>query len=167
MREMEQSIRGLSDQVKALSAQVAANTAASAAASTPRTKVADQGIDYSHLRQVSNVPSPSNSQYVNPYPQTSSWVGGQMQQQQQPQPVAAQLGLQQMHPPPMGPAPAPKPPVRQEDWDETFLSTLGLHDQVKLRELLMRAPHDVVMPVNQPSPLSQTVILALVHRVRH
>jgi hypothetical protein len=52
-----------------------------------------------------------------------------------------------------------------EDWDETFLSMLASQDPKKLRDLLQRCSPSVIMPTNTPSPLSQAVILTLVHRL--
>ena len=53
-----------------------------------------------------------------------------------------------------------------EEWDDTYLAVLGSQDTRQLRELLARSNPDIVMPLNAPSPLSQAVMLTLVHRVR-
>ena len=59
-------------------------------------------------------------------------------------------------------------PTVGEDWDETFLSTLGKQDPRLLRELLQRCNPEVVMPSKRENtPLSQAVILTLIHRVRN
>jgi hypothetical protein len=51
-------------------------------------------------------------------------------------------------------------------WDDTYLAVLGTQDLRPLRELLARSNPEIVMPLKGPSPLSQAVILTLVHRVR-
>lgn len=164
---MEQSIRSLTEQVQTLSAQVAASNAR--AATPARTKAPEAAPigDYQPRQQVAP-PPPQNtsSSFMSPYsqPPSANWVNAPMNVQQPlgPPPSHHQSTLQQAQAPPPPPQPA-----RTEDWDDTFLTTLGLHDQQKLRELLNRCPPDVVMPTSgQPSPLSQTVILALIHRVR-
>jgi hypothetical protein len=62
------------------------------------------------------------------------------------------------------------PPIPSEDmWDDTYLALLGTQDPRQLRELLARAARpnpEVDMPLEGQSPLSQGVILALVHRVK-
>lgn len=57
------------------------------------------------------------------------------------------------------------PPAQTEEWDDTYLAVLGTQDIRQLRELLAQSNPDVVMPSNGPSPLSQAVVLTLVHRV--
>jgi len=165
IRDMEQSIRGLSEQVKALTSQVSASTAAHARTSTPRSNLTESTTvvsDYSHMGKSSAPPMPSgNTSFLPPYSQPSSWVNAPM-----PPPIQQPLG-----PPPQTLLPVNIPQQqhvqqpRHDDWDDTFLNVLGLHDQAKLRELLSRTPPDVAMPSGQPSPLSQTVILALIHRL--
>ena len=56
-------------------------------------------------------------------------------------------------------------PSQTEEWDDTYLATLGSQDIRQLRELLARSNPEVVMPLNGNSPLSQAVVLTLVHRV--
>jgi hypothetical protein len=51
-------------------------------------------------------------------------------------------------------------------WDDTYLAVLGTQDNRQLRELLARSNPEVIMPLKGQSPLSQAVILTLVHRVR-
>ncbi|KAG8905132.1 hypothetical protein FRB99_000644 [Tulasnella sp. 403] len=153
VREMEQSIRSLSEQVRTLSAQVARNTA-----NTPRTAMSESGNvsqEYSHHRSTNAPPPPSNNGFMPYGQQPGGWINAPATQ-----PIQQPLG-----PPPILAAP-PQAAIqpRTEEWDDTFLTTLGYHDQKKLRELLARCPPEVVMPSGQPSPLSQTVILALIHR---
>lgn len=166
IRDMEQSIRSLTEQVRTLSTQVATSNARAGTPSRTKAPEATPIGDYQARQQVAP-PPPQNtsSSFMSPYsqPPSASWVSAPMNVQQPlgPPPSHHPNNLPQTAPPPPPPQPA-----RTEDWDDTFLTTLGLHDQQKLRELLHRTPPDVVMPQGQPSPLSQTVILALIHRVR-
>lgn len=57
------------------------------------------------------------------------------------------------------------PPAQIEDWDQTYLDVLSTQDPRQLRELLGRSNPEVIMPLNGPSPLSQAVILTIVHKV--
>ncbi|KAG8993259.1 hypothetical protein FRB90_000740 [Tulasnella sp. 427] len=167
IRDMEQSIRSLTEQVRTLSTQVAASNARANAGTPSRTKAPETApIGEYQARQQVAPPPPQNttSSFMSPYsqPPSAGWVNAPMNVQQPlgPPPSHHPNNIQQTAPPQPPPQPA-----RTEDWDDTFLSTLGLHDQQKLRELLHRCPPDVVMPTGQPSPLSQTVILALIHRL--
>lgn len=54
---------------------------------------------------------------------------------------------------------------KAEEWDDTYLAVLGTQDLKQLRELLARSNPEIIMPSNGPGPLSQAVILTLVHRV--
>lgn len=55
-----------------------------------------------------------------------------------------------------------------EDWDDIFLATLQSHDPRQLRDLLARCNPDVIMPVKRElTPISQAVVLTLIHRVSH
>ena len=74
---------------------------------------------------------------------------------------------------PIAPPPPPppltsqrSPPAQSEEWDDTYLAVLGTQDPKQLRELLARSNPEIVMPLNAPGPLSQAVILTLLHRVR-
>ena len=60
---------------------------------------------------------------------------------------------------------AQQPPARSDEWDDTYLAVLGSQDLKQLRELLARSNPEVIMPTNGPGPLSQAVVLTLVHRV--
>lgn len=105
----------------------------------------------------------------------------QQQQQQQQPPTHAPwftsniVAPQASHPtaPPPVPAQAPQqqmmrqsPPVQNEEWDDTYLAVLGSQDSRQLRELLARSNPDAIMPMKGNGPLSQAVVLTLVHRVR-
>lgn len=165
IREMDQTIRSLTDQVKSLSLQV---SQVNARASTPRTEpTPSEYLQQQHLRQAGAPPS-STSSYLPTYsqPQNNGWnnstLPSNVQQPLGPPPMIS--SIVNVPPPAQPQAPAPAP-VRVEDWDSTFLGTLGQNDQKQIRDLLSRTPPDVVLPVGQLSPLSQTVILALIHRV--
>ena len=75
---------------------------------------------------------------------------------------------------PTAPPPVPQQPTLPrtppmapptEEWDDTYLAVLGSQDSRQLRELLARSNPDLVMPLNGGGPLSQAVLLTLVHRV--
>lgn len=55
--------------------------------------------------------------------------------------------------------------MKSEEWDDTYLSVLSTQDPKQLRELLARSNPEIVMPLSGPGPLSQAVILTLLHRV--
>ena len=164
IRELEQSVRTLSEQIKILSMNIG----------TP-------------LQQ----PQVRNS----PGPIVTTGAMGPFNQQQSFRHAAAPANVPQMYgPPPQPPAqqsviqgpwfpsgiPAPQPshpalppPTQQtppapseERWDDTYLNVLGTQDTRQLRELLGRSSPEVIMPLKGQSPLSQAVILTLVHRVR-
>ncbi|QRV89521.1 inactive protein kinase [Ceratobasidium sp. AG-Ba] len=159
IRDMEISIRNLSEQVKTLTMHINQTARIS-----PAPTVSSQ-----HMRGAS-VPSPlsstmgPSSSYQQPQPQQSSYnpqpypPQPQWQQQPQPQPQSQPQQTQQQQ---------PQQQQRSEDWDDTFLGVLGTQDQQKLRDLLARCNPEVVMPTsgNGQSPLSQAVVLTLIHRL--
>lgn len=57
------------------------------------------------------------------------------------------------------------PAPRKDEWDDTYLAVLGTQDLKQLRELLARSNPEVIMPSSGTGPLSQAVILTLVHRL--
>lgn len=135
--------------------------------STPRTEATAVEYPQQHRHQVPQAPSSTApSAFLPPYsqPQPNSWVSPAMSQGIQGPlgPPPAPLLPSNVAPP----SQAPPPSARVDEWDSTFLNTLGQNDHKQLRDLLTRTPPDVVLPVGQTSPLSQTVILALIHRVR-
>jgi len=166
IREMDQTIRSLTEQVKSLSMQVSQVNARS---STPRTEpTPSEYLQQQHHRQAAMPTNSSASSFMPTYaqPQNNGWSNNPLPPAIQ-QPLGPPPSLLSSMPPPaqaQAPAPAPAPP-RVDDWDGTFLGTLGQNDPKAIRDLLARSPPDVVLPVGQTSPLSQTVILALVHRL--
>jgi len=152
--------------VKSLSAQVSQVNARS---STPRTETTpSEYLQQQHHRQavVSAASTTSSFMPTYPQPQNNGWNNPSIPSIQQPLGPPPPMISSIVNVPPAAQAPAPAPaPVRVEDWDSTFLNTLGQNDQKQIRDLLARSPPDVVLPVGQTSPLSQTVILALIHRL--
>lgn len=61
----------------------------------------------------------------------------------------------------------PQQESQSQDWDNIFLAVMGTQDHQKLRDLLARCDLETIMPFggNEQSPLSQAVILTLLHRV--
>jgi hypothetical protein len=164
IRELEQSVRTLSDQIKFLNIntgtplqQPQVRNSPGTVASTNTMVPFNQQQPFRHAGPPVNVP-----QMYGPPPQ-----------QQPPQQLALQgswfpSGI----PAPQASHPALPPPTQQtppapseEPWDDTYLSVLGMQDLRQLRELLGRSNPEVVMPLKGQSPLSQAVILTLVHRV--
>lgn len=180
IRELEQSVRLLSDQVKFLSltASSAAPASTSLNRSSPAPSTSNLNATFRHNLPPVNQPTTS---YTQPplQQQQHSYVPQQQQQQQPPPPMhgpwfaPSQIAAPQAsHPAAPPPVPAqtmirtPPPPVQSEEWDDTYLAVLGSQDSRQLRELLARSNPDVVMPLNGAGPLSQAVVLTLVHRVR-
>jgi hypothetical protein len=81
------------------------------------------------------------------------------QQQMQPQQQQQHQQQQQSHQQPQS------LPARTEEWDDAYLAVLHQEDFQQLQNLLSRSDPDAVMPLNAHPPLSQAVILTLVHRV--
>jgi hypothetical protein len=149
-------------------------------------------ISAQHLRQANLPPVPVASAPSNystqSHPTHQSSFSQQSQGPPPPPPVLHNTWFSQgsiaapqaSHPAAPPPAPAPQqqhvapppqlvqrtpPSSKGEDWDETYLAVLGTQDPRQLRELLARSNPEVVMPLNGPGPLSQAVILTLLHRV--
>lgn len=151
--------------------QVQANSARSA---TPRTETTAAEYPQQHHRQAPVTTAPPASSFLPSYPQPQqgSWGNPAMGSQSiqsplgplLPPPTMAAAAPLAQAPPPASHRVEPTP-HRNEDWDSTFLGTLGQNDHKQIRDLLSRTPPDSVLPVGQVSPLSQTVILALIHRV--
>jgi len=182
IRELERTVRTLSEQVKFLTMnappppaslhhisqpQTAQNTPAGPTNAPPA-----GNVNPSHLRQV-NIP-PSNAPvptYVQSHPP--------FQQPPPPQPpihqqwYASIAAPQATHPATLpqatasGPQQERTPPVKTDQWDEKYLGVLHSQDPAKLRDLLSRTNPDLVLPLNGPPLVSQAVILTLIHRVRN
>ncbi|CAE6515628.1 unnamed protein product [Rhizoctonia solani] len=166
IRDMEISIRNLTDQVKALSMAIHSQTSRISPGPNMQSqhmRAASIPSPLSNMGQAPTYgPQPQQQQqsYQQPQPQQqqsyNQWMQPQQQpqQQQQPQPQQQQQQQQQQQP-------------RGEDWDDTFLGVLSTQDHGKLRELLARCNPEVIMPSagNGQSPLSQAVVLTLIHRL--
>lgn len=161
-------MRLLSDQVKYLTM----NAAAVPAPHHQRQRTADSPVpsvhhqppqisNQSHLRQQPAVShghsySPqSHAQYQPSPPVQSQWFSSAIAAPQASHPLA----------PPPPPQQRASPAPISEEWDDTYLAVLGTQDPRQLRELLSRSNPEVIMPLNGPGPLSQAVILTLLHRV--
>jgi hypothetical protein len=180
IRDLEQVVRKLSEQVKFLTMSSSPHIGARASPSHPQqgqqaqSAYAPQAPSYpSQLRQAPiNAPQQS---YAPPLPQ-------QPQFSQAPPPPPATTQTQWYQPPMVAPqashptlpppvAPAPQQaalaalPPRQEEWDDAYLHVLHQESLQQLQDLLSRSDPDAVMPLNAPVPLSQAVVLTLIHRV--
>lgn len=179
IRDLEQSVRVLSDQVKFLTMNappsvpgphVQLQHSSSPGASGPL----HQGgpIAQSHLRQVPVTQGPTNyGQTHPPYQQQQSPPNNMQGPSWYSTGIAAPQASHPLAPPPPPPPPPPQtqrsPPAQsqREEWDDTYLAVLGTQDPRQLRELLSRSNPEVVMPLNGTGPLSQAVVLTLLHRV--
>jgi hypothetical protein len=124
-----------------------------------------------HLRQppVSQGPS-SYTQSHMPIQQQQQQPPSGMQQQWFSSGIAAPQASHPLAPPPPPPPPQQKqqtspPAVSSEEWDDTYLAVLGTQDPRQLRELLSRSNPEIVLPLKGTGPLSQAVVLTLLHRV--
>lgn len=170
IRELEQSVRMLSEQVKflALNPPTIIQQAPSRYSPSASSSQHQQGVPQL-LRQQGLVPTTQSHSYNPP-------MQGPFQQPQQQQPpmhgnwfnanIAAPQASHPTAPPPLPTKQTMRSsPAQPEEWDDTYLAVLGNQDIRQLRELLARSNPDVTMPLNGPSPLSQAVILTLVHRL--
>ncbi|KAG9318257.1 hypothetical protein JVU11DRAFT_339 [Chiua virens] len=167
IRDLEHSVRVLSDQVKFLTMN-ATNPHRLPSTTSPASVMA--GIPSQSLHRQANLPPTTQPTY------TSQPLSGYTPQTQA-QPIhgpwysspsiAAPQASHPLAPPPPPPPPASQqsPSAQTEEWDDTYLAILGTQDPKQLRELLARSNPDIVMPLNAPGPLSQAVILTLLHRL--
>jgi len=169
IRDMEHSIRALADQVKLLSLNLPVGGPlphvhqTRAPASPPAGGAVSHGHAQlqPHMRQASH---PLGAQMQSYGPQGSYG----------PPPPPAQA--QNWYPAPSLPSQATPPSSTQsvgiapsssknEDWEEVFMSVLGGQDLRQLRELLARSNPEVILPSSGKGPLSQAVVLTLIHRL--
>ncbi len=156
--------------------QPSSQQSSSAGPSVPQQQA---NLNPTHLRQANiapvNVPIPAYMQQHN-----HSNFAQQPPQQQQPSHLQQQqqwygsIAAPQPSVPipttlPQAPAVAPPqertPPMKSDQWDESYLSVLHAQDPSKLRDLLARTNPDLVLPLNGTPLVSQAVILTLIHRV--
>ncbi|SRR6266404_2696408 len=162
IRELEQTVRTLSDQIKFLSINAGAfqqpqvrGSPVPSTAPNPMVPFSQQQ-PFRHPAPIVNVPQMYGSppqQPLQPVIQGPWFPSGI------PAPQASHPAL----PPPT----QQTPPAPSEEWDDTYLAVLGTQDIRQLRELLARSNPEVIMPLKGSPPLSQAVILTLVHRVCH
>ncbi|KAJ3004568.1 hypothetical protein NUW54_g4756 [Trametes sanguinea] len=178
IRELEQSVRSLAEQVKFLSMNTPASgfghampNRSSPGPSTsnmlPQTQLPPL-LRQQNLAPPMNQPppyQPHTFQQPPPQPQQppamhGPWFGPNIAAPQASHPTA---------PPPIPQQPMARatPPAsgQPEEWDDAYLAVLGSQDTRQLRELLARSNPEIIMPLNGPSPLSQAVMLTLVHRL--
>jgi len=177
IRDLEQTVRMLTDQVKFLSLNTSISNANNAASShlhgsrnSPASSSNPQG-GMVNMGQYRHAPHPAAQLPQSSYPQPHGPY--QQQQQQQMSPMHGQqswfntaiVAPQASHPTAPPPVQSHTPPVQTEEWDDSYLSVLATQDLRQLRELLSRSNPEVTMPLNNTPPLSQAVILTLVHRL--
>ncbi|KAI0340485.1 hypothetical protein BDW22DRAFT_1485930 [Trametopsis cervina] len=180
IRELEQSVRLLSDQIKYMSMnmnQQQQNHPASRGSPVASGSGQHQQSNLSQLlrqphmapvsQQSSNYgpshgPYPLQSQQATAPPSwfTSNIAAPQASHPAAPPPVPAQSqNMNNLNRTP------PLLPQQSEEWDDTYLAVLGSQDTRQLRELLARSNPDSIMPLGGGGPLSQAVVLTLVHRL--
>lgn len=169
IRDLEHSVRILSDQVKFLTMN-ATNPHRLPSGTSPVSNISS--IPSQSIHRQANLPTSTQTAY------TTQPLSGYTQQTQAPPNysswysspnIAAPQASHPIAPPPPPPPLASSqrsPPAQTEEWDDTYLAVLGTQDPKQLRELLARSSPEVVMPLNAPGPLSQAVVLTLLHRVR-
>jgi hypothetical protein len=179
IRDLEHSVRVLSDQVKFLTMNAPSISGAHlqlqhSNSPGPSGQHHQANLSQSHLRQPPVQAPPSFSQSHAPFQQPSPASG--MHSQWFSSGIAAPQASHPLAPPPPPPLPPtvqsqsqrtpPAPaPAQSEEWDDTYLAVLGTQDPRQLRELLSRSNPEVIMPLNGPGPLSQAVVLTLLHRL--
>lgn len=164
---MDQIIRSLSEQIKYLTMNMPT------VSHGPPTSLASRGSPSSSSAQfVSAGQSPISQPHhrsgnlppIGPnFPSSSFQQGPSLHSQwySMSAPHSAQSAVSSMGPHPL----VQQPPPKSEEWDDTYLAVLGTQDLKQLRELLARSNPEVIMPSSGTGPLSQAVILTLVHRV--
>ncbi|KAI6126276.1 hypothetical protein EV401DRAFT_2207222 [Pisolithus croceorrhizus] len=172
IRELEHSVRVLSDQVKFLTMN-ATNLSA------VHHRVAGGGSPVPSVASMSSIATQPLHRQQLPATQSATYTPPSYSQATQPASIhgpwytspniAAPQASHPIAPPPPPPAPASQrsPPTQPqpEEWDDRYLSVLSTQDSKQLRELLARSSPEVIMPLNGPGPLSQAVILTLLHRL--
>jgi hypothetical protein len=168
IRDLEHSVRVLSDQVKFLTMNATSPHHRLPSGTSPVSTISS--MPPQSLHRQANLPPSTQATY------TTQPLSGFTQQTQAPPlhstwysspNIAAPQASHPIAPPPPPPPPASQrsPPAQTEEWDDTYLAVLGTQDPKQLRELLARSNPEIVMPLNGPGPLSQAVILTLLHRL--
>ena len=155
---MEHSIRTLSEQIKLLSLNMPVGAPVPHVHQTrsPGSPAASAGTAHSqlpaHLRQHPSY-SPQGT-YAAPATQAQGWYPTPSLPSTQGTPSGPSQGVG-----------LPPSTSKTEDWEEIFMSVLGGQDMRQLRELLARSNPEVILPSSGKGPLSQAVVLTLIHRV--
>ncbi|KAF9452878.1 hypothetical protein P691DRAFT_803161 [Macrolepiota fuliginosa MF-IS2] len=184
IRELEHTVRTLSDQVKFLSLNTTGSIhhlpPSSQSHNSPGSLAPVQGPHgQSHLRQQQNIQSvnPSAQTYPHPYPQQQQSAPAPAPHQQPPAmhntwfpptiaaPQASHPATIPQPPPAQQPQERSTPPIKPDEWDEVYLGVLQTQDAAKLQDLLVHTNPDLIMPLSGPCLVSQAVILTLVHRL--
>ncbi|KIJ37730.1 hypothetical protein M422DRAFT_33619 [Sphaerobolus stellatus SS14] len=165
IRDMEHSIRMLSDQVKMLTLNAPLGAmqprgTASPGSSTGTGSHGHGGIP-AHLRQAPHTMG-SHPQYAPP--------SGSYGPQQAPPPgqnwySSGSLPTQATPPSNVSNVNMTSQSSKTEEWEEVFMTVLGSQDLRQLRELLARSNPEVILPSSGKTPLSQAVVLTLIHRL--
>ncbi|KAF9483827.1 hypothetical protein BDN70DRAFT_241709 [Pholiota conissans] len=186
IRELEHTVRALSDQVKYLSInnqiphiQPSSQPQQGPSSGPPVPQQQQGNLNAPHLRQ-GNLPpvGPPVPAYMNNHPSFQQ-QGPLPPQHQQPQPThiqqqqwyspiaapQASVPATLPQPPPVIPPQERTPPLKSDQWDESYLSVLHSQDSSKLRDLLARTNAELVFPLNGTPLVSQAVILTLIHRL--
>jgi len=166
IRELEQSVRTVSDQIKFLSMNTGTSLQQSQVKSSPGPVASTNTmVPFSQQQSFRHAGPPVNVPPLYGPPQQPSQQPPQqpsMQGQWFPSGIPAPQASHPALPPPTQQTP---PAPSEETWDDTYLSVLGTQDLRQLRELLARSNPEVIMPLKGQPPLSQAVILTLVHRL--
>ena len=163
IRELEQSVRTLSEQIKFLSINTGTPLQQPQVRNSPGTvSGASSLVPFGQQQSFRHAGPPVNvPQIYGPPSQPPSQPG--MQGPWFPSGIPAPQASHPALPPPTQQTP---PAPAEEMWDDTYLAVLGTQDLRQLRELLARSNPEAIMPLKGNPPLSQAVILTLVHRVR-
>ncbi|PFH50051.1 hypothetical protein AMATHDRAFT_41111 [Amanita thiersii Skay4041] len=186
VRELEHTVRSLSDQVKFLSMNSSTTSGLHLQQSQPThtspgpaVTQMQSNLTQQHLRQPNLGPAavqPSSS-YGHPHGKFPQQTTTTTQQAAPPPPMHASwypssIAAPQASHPATIPQPPPQTitqertsPIKHDQWDEIYLSVLQTQDAVKLRDLLSHTNPEVIMPLNGPSLVSQAVVLTLIHRL--
>ena len=164
IRELEQSVRTLSEQIKFLTMNTGTSLQQPPVRNSPGPVTgASTLVPYGQQPFRHAGPPVNVSQIYGPPSQPPSQQSSGMQGPWFPSGIPAPQASHPALPPPTQQTP---PAPSEELWDDTYLAVLGTQDNRQLRELLARSNPEVIMPLKGQSPLSQAVILTLVHRVR-
>ncbi|KAJ7684688.1 hypothetical protein DFH06DRAFT_1156346 [Mycena polygramma] len=174
IRELEHTVRTLSEQVKFLSMNPPAPPSTLHQFQPPQQVHNSPGpsvqqhvpASNAHLRQQNIPPPPQPQNYPHNFQQPPpppvmhpAWYGPAIAAPQASHPATMP------QPPPQQPQQERSPPIKPDQWDDVYLGVLHTQDPSKLRELLSHTNPELIMPLNGPTLVSQAVLLTLVHRL--